>query len=120
MKLDRGILAALGAAALFGLSTPIAKTLVGEISPLLLAGLLYAGSGVGLGILLAVRAIGLGRASIIPPRGADLAWLLGAIALGGVIGPYLFMCGQPRTNCPSYRKRSIRRPMSTFGTPYRR
>jgi drug/metabolite transporter (DMT)-like permease len=51
MKLDRGILAALGAATLFGLSTPIAKTLVGEISPLLLAGLLYSGSGVGLTIL---------------------------------------------------------------------
>jgi hypothetical protein len=37
MKLDRGIVGALGAAALFGLSTPIAKTLVGEISPQLLA-----------------------------------------------------------------------------------
>jgi hypothetical protein len=35
VKLDRGILAALGAAALFGLSTPMAKALVGEISPLL-------------------------------------------------------------------------------------
>jgi hypothetical protein len=50
----------LGAAALFRLSTPIAKTLVAEISPLLLAGLLYAGSGAGLSILLAARAIGLG------------------------------------------------------------
>jgi hypothetical protein len=40
MKLNRGIPAALGAAALFGLSTPIAKTLVGEVAPLLLAGLL--------------------------------------------------------------------------------
>jgi len=37
MKLGRGIVAALGAAALFGLSTLFAKTLVGEISPLLLA-----------------------------------------------------------------------------------
>jgi drug/metabolite transporter (DMT)-like permease len=57
LKLDRGILAALGAAVLFGLSTPIAKTLVGEMSPLLLVGLLYTGSGVGLSILLAVRTI---------------------------------------------------------------
>jgi drug/metabolite transporter (DMT)-like permease len=57
MKLNRGILAALGAAALFGLSTPIAKTLVGEVAPLLLAGLLYVGSGLGLAVLLGLRAI---------------------------------------------------------------
>jgi drug/metabolite transporter (DMT)-like permease len=93
VKLNRGIFAALGAAALFGLSTPIAKTLVGEMSPLLLAGLLYAGSGAGLSILLAARAIGVGQASIIRPRGADLMWLLGAIAFGGAIGPYLLMYG---------------------------
>jgi len=93
VKLDRGILAALGAAVLFGLSTPIAKTLVWEISPLLLAGLLYAGSGVGLSILLVARAMGLGRGNIIWPRGADLAWLLGATVFGGAIGPYLLMYG---------------------------
>jgi drug/metabolite transporter (DMT)-like permease len=101
VKLDRGILAALGAAALFGLSTPIAKTLVGEMSPLLLAGLLYAGSGVGLSILLAARVIGLGQASIVRPRGADLAWLLGAIAFGGAIGPYLLMYGLQLTDSAS-------------------
>ena len=101
MRLDRGIFAALGAAALFGLSTPIAKTLVGEMSPLLLAGLLYAGSGTGLSILLAARAIGLGRASIVRPRGADLLWLLGAIAFGGAIGPYLLMYGLQTTDSAS-------------------
>jgi len=93
VKLNRGILAALGSAALFGLSTPIAKTLVGEISPLLLAGLLYVGSGIGLTLLLAARAMTHGRASIIRPRGPDLMWLLGAIAFGGAIGPYLLMYG---------------------------
>src|SRR5258708_27291616 len=93
MTLDRGIVAALGAAALFGLSTPIAKTIVGEISPLLLPGSLYAGSGVGLGIVLTARAIALCHATIVRPRGADLLWLLGAIAFGGAIGPYLLMYG---------------------------
>jgi len=34
-------------AALFGASTPIAKLLIGEIGPVILAGLLYAGSGWG-------------------------------------------------------------------------
>ena len=101
MKLDRGILAALGAAALFGLSTPLAKTLVGEISPLLMVGLLYVGSAAGLSILLAARAIGLGRASIVRPRGADVVWLLGAIVFGGVIGPYLLMYGLQMTDSAS-------------------
>jgi hypothetical protein len=41
---------ALGAAALFGASTPAAKLLIGQLPPVLLAGLLYLGSGVGLGI----------------------------------------------------------------------
>ena len=101
MALNRGILAALGAAALFGLSTPIAKRLVGDISPLLLAGLLYAGSGIGLSVLLAVRAAVSGRVSIVRPRGVDLIWLLGAIAFGGAIGPYLLMYGLQMTDSAS-------------------
>ncbi len=101
LKIDRGIVAALSAAALFGLSTPIAKTLVGEIAPLLLAGLLYAGSGLGLSILLAARAIGLGQTSIVRPRGTDLLWMLGAIAFGGAIGPYLLMYGLQMTDSAS-------------------
>jgi hypothetical protein len=38
--MNRSVLFALSAAALFGASTPFAKLLVGEISPLLLGGLL--------------------------------------------------------------------------------
>ena len=53
--MNRGIAFALASAALFGVSTPLAKLLVGAIPPLLLAGLLYAGSGVGLLLLLVVR-----------------------------------------------------------------
>ena len=44
----RGGLLALAAATLFGLSTPAAKAIVGNVQPLLLAGLLYLGSGLGL------------------------------------------------------------------------
>jgi drug/metabolite transporter (DMT)-like permease len=101
MKSNRGIWAAIGAAALFGLSTPLAKTLAGEIPPLLLAGLLYAGSGLGLSIVLAARAMTRGRAGIIPPRGADLAWLLCAIAVGGALAPYLLMYGLQITDSAS-------------------
>jgi drug/metabolite transporter (DMT)-like permease len=101
VKLDRGIVAASAAAALFGLSTPIANTLLGAISPLLLAGLLYMGSGIGLAIVLSVRAISQGRASIVRPRGFDLVWLLGAIVLGGALGPYLLMYGLQMTDSAS-------------------
>ena len=46
-----GGLLAIAAAVLFGLSTPAAKSIVGNVPPLLLAGLLYLGSGVGLGVI---------------------------------------------------------------------
>ena len=62
-----GIWAALGAAVLFGFSTPLAKLLTGQASPLLLAGLLYTGSGIGLTLLLVVRAMVGGRAGIALP-----------------------------------------------------
>jgi drug/metabolite transporter (DMT)-like permease len=93
MKFDRGIVAALSAAVLFGLSTPIAKTLIGGMSPLLLAGLLYSGSGIGLALVLMVRATTGGRGSITRPRGVEVLWLLGAVISGGAIAPYLLMYG---------------------------
>ena len=48
-------MAALLSAVLFGMGTPLAKLLLGEIPPLLLAGLLYLGSGVGLSLLSVMR-----------------------------------------------------------------
>ena len=42
------VVAALAAALLFGASTPFAKQLLRDVSPVLLAGLLYLGSGIGL------------------------------------------------------------------------
>jgi drug/metabolite transporter (DMT)-like permease len=96
-----GIWAALGAAVLFGLSTPIAKLLTGQASPLLLAGLLYTGSGVGLSLLLMVRAIVSRGARVVLPRRVDLGWLLGATLFGGAIGPYLLMYGLQATDSAS-------------------
>lgn len=54
-KYPTGIGIALVAAVLFGVSMPLAKLLVAAIPPVLLAGLLYAGSGVGLGLWLGIR-----------------------------------------------------------------
>lgn len=92
---------ALAAALLFGASTPLAKLLVGNMPPLLLAGLLYLGSGLGLAVLLLVRRLrSIGqepRASMSIPRG-DLPWLSGAVLFGGVLGPALLMAGLMRTS----------------------
>jgi drug/metabolite transporter (DMT)-like permease len=100
MRLGKGILSALAAAVLFGASTPIAKTLVGEVPPVLLAGLLYAGSGVGLAIALVIRRVWRGSGSpagFAWPRGQELGWLAGAILFGGVLGPVLLMWGLSST-----------------------
>ncbi|CBJ40726.1 putative cobalt-nickel-resistance system transmembrane protein (cnrT) (plasmid) [Ralstonia solanacearum CMR15] len=92
---------ALGAALLFGASTPLAKTLVGTVSPILLAGLLYLGSGLGLaGFLLARRLMKRGTPSAAgapPIPRHEVPWLLGAIAAGGVAGPALLMMGLAST-----------------------
>src|ERR1022692_1383672 len=101
LKINRGIGAAMGAAVLFGLSTPLAKVLVGRMSPLLLAGSMYVGSGIGLAALLAMRAATGGQATLAWPRGAAIWWLLGAIVTGGVIGPYLLMYGLQATDSAS-------------------
>ena len=101
MTLSPGIPAALGAAVLFGVSTPLAKALLSDSSPLLLSGLLYTGSGIGLGILLAIRVLLSRSASFARPHGADILWLVGTVVVGGVIGPYLLMYGLQMTDAAS-------------------
>jgi len=83
-----GVLAALGAALLFGAGTPLAKLLLASVSPWLLAGLLYLGSGLGLTLY---RRISRAPAVQLPKQ--ELPWLLGAVASGGVLGPVLLMFG---------------------------
>src|SRR4051812_42757671 len=89
--LSGGVAAALGAALLFGASTPLAKLLLGDVSPWLLAGLLYLGSGLGLALLLALR-----RAERARLAAGDWRWLAGAVLSGGVLGPVLLMWGLSR------------------------
>lgn len=95
--IHNGILIALAAAALFGASTPLAKVLLGSVSPWMLAGLLYLGSGLGLAL---VRA-GLGRRDEAPLTRADLPWLLAVIVFGGIAGPVLLMLGLRSTEASS-------------------
>lgn len=84
---------ALLSATLFGASTPLAKLLLGSVDPWMLAGLLYLGAGIGLGVVHLLRqAIGLGRAEA-PLARADLGWLALVILFGGVMGPLLLLFG---------------------------
>ena len=58
----------MGSAVLFGASTPFARALAGTLDPLWLAGLLYAGSGLGLAFVLLLVAIAIvNRAVLTPP-----------------------------------------------------
>lgn len=92
--MQNGIAYGLTSAMLFGISTPIAKILVGSVSPVMLAGLLYAASGLGLLLLLVSRRLSRRRpASITMPRGKEWGWLAGAILLGGILGPLALMYG---------------------------
>lgn len=93
MNARASILAALGAALLFGASTPLAKLLAGTVPPVLLASLLYLGSGIGLGALRLLR----DRGVAAPRLAADQwPWMLAAIVAGGIAGPVLFLYGLMR------------------------
>jgi drug/metabolite transporter (DMT)-like permease len=89
----RAIAYALASAALFGASTPLAKLLLGEIAPVLLAAILYLGSGLGLAAWLGLRWLFASRRSRAPIERTDWPWLAGAMAAGGVAGPLLLMYG---------------------------
>lgn len=87
-RLPAGVGAALLAAALFGAGTPLAKALIDDVGPWMLAGLLYLGSGLGLALLRLLR-----RASSAGLAPGEWPWLAGAVLAGGVIGPVLLMLG---------------------------
>ncbi|PLX73388.1 MAG: EamA family transporter [Azoarcus sp.] len=95
MTTNRSVLSALLAAALFGASTPFATLLTGEVSPILLAGLLYLGSGAGLTLVRLVRDRGWQPSGLLP---TEWRWLSGAIFFGGVLGPVALMFGLSATS----------------------
>ncbi len=97
------VVLALLSAALFGISTPAAKSLLGSIDPAILAGLLYCGAGLGVAALRRVlrsrlREGGTREASLTRK---DMPWLAGAIVAGGILGPLLLMLGMARTEAAS-------------------
>lgn len=96
-----GVPLALGSAVLFGASAPLAKMLIGIVDPWLLAGLLYLGAGLGLGLVgLGRLALGLSRPEA-PMHRRDMPWLAAVLLFGGVLGPMLLMFGLSLTTASS-------------------
>ena len=90
-----GIVCGLGAAATFGMSTPLAKLLLPELGSLALAGLLYVGAGVALLVVGLVRRPAAAEARL---RRADIPYLAGIIVAGGILGPLLMLHGLGRVS----------------------
>lgn len=82
--------AALASALLFGVTTPMAKELLAGVDPLMVAGLLYLGSGVGVGLVWLVQNRGRAPTGL---NGRDWMWLGAATFSGGIVAPVLLMTG---------------------------
>lgn len=99
--MNTGILLALLSAALFGASTPLAKIMLGNVDPWMLAGLLYLGAGIGLAAVhLSRNALRL-PAIEAPLRRSDVPWLVAVIVAGGILGPVFLMFGLVHTEAAS-------------------
>ena len=90
----RGAIYGLVAAALFGISAPLSKRLLGHIEPQMLAGLLYIGAGVGLTLWRRVRP----PSEEAPVQLADLLPLAGVVLMGGLVAPVLMLVGLGRVS----------------------
>src|ERR1700722_4070115 len=90
-----GVIAALASAVLFGVTTPLAKQLLASAHPLLIAGLLYLGSGVGVSLLRIIQERGWPATGL---RRGDWPWLALTTVVGGIIAPALLMLGLARAD----------------------
>ena len=93
-----GVLFALTSAALFGVSTPAAKVLIGSVHPAVLAGLLYCGAGIGVAALRRALPSIVSRAPEVALSRAEFPWVAAAICAGGIVAPLLLMAGLARTD----------------------
>lgn len=90
----RGLVAGLAAAVLFGIFTPLSKSLVHGVGPLALSALLYLGAGVGTALVRRAQgARGPGLGELEPGERRDLAI---QVLVGGVVAPVAMLAGLER------------------------
>ncbi|HSA35620.1 MAG TPA: DMT family transporter [Methanomassiliicoccales archaeon] len=87
------ILLVLMAGTLFGLCVPFSKALIGDIEPIMMAGLLYAGATIFTGTWFLIRR----GTSLRPERKRmerpDILYLMGSTFFGAILAPILLMVG---------------------------
>lgn len=91
------ILQALTAAIFFGSSAPIAKLLLGDISPIFLAGFLYLGSGSGVALVRVLNQAQV-KEKEAGIKSDDVKWLAAAIISGGIIAPIILLISLQNTS----------------------
>ncbi|MGI6217820.1 MAG: DMT family transporter [Coriobacteriales bacterium] len=84
------------AAAFYALSTPLTKLLLADVGPATLAGLLYLGAGLGMGIVYVLRRRSGGIAKSDLLRKSDLPFTVAMVVLD-ILAPILLMLGVERT-----------------------
>jgi drug/metabolite transporter (DMT)-like permease len=89
---------ALASAFLFGITTPVAKQLLSGTAPLMIAGLLYLGSGIGVSLLRLIQDRGWSATGLVR---SDWLWLGLATLVGGVIAPALLLTGLAHADAAS-------------------
>ena len=83
---------ALLAAVLFGMSAPLSKSLLGDIDPIVLAAMLYLGSGFGTVIIKIYQTVSKSAENTEAKLAKeDITWLAGATLAGGVIAPIVLL-----------------------------
>ncbi|HEY3420180.1 MAG TPA: EamA family transporter [Methanomassiliicoccales archaeon] len=89
----RPVVIVTASAALFGVSAPLAKSLVQGMPPTELAGLLYLGAFLGLGFFAVSKSLLRQKGSYEPVTRMDTKWLAGSIVSGGIVAPILMVTG---------------------------
>ena len=93
----RGVAYAIISAMLFGASTPLCKIIMADAHPVQMAGMLYLGSSIALGLFILLRSIRPSGSSEAGLKLTDLPWLAGATLFGGVVAPILLLFGLSST-----------------------
>jgi len=89
------IIFAFSAAVFYALSIPLSKLLLVEMTPVMLAGMLYLGAGIGIGAIFPFSIKKQGKKNLLPK--SDLPYVLGMIFLD-IAAPILLMFGIKSTS----------------------